>query len=196
MISYRYLYRVLLITPLIIFCQHSYAVSGNNAFSVGASGGWIDNSAGVLGYISYERMIADSIAIGGRFLTIDYTYEEEDYEEDGSGTGAEVTFRYFVRREGFSGFYIGGSVGYWSVEWDWTDPYDSPTSGNGKSEGVNVMATVGWRIGFGSSNVFIDPHFILGNYAGSIKESSDSTEQGDSNFGAYGGVGLILGVAF
>jgi len=195
--SVRCLNRVLLMTPLLLFYQYSYAVSGNSAINVGVSGGGDAYSFGVIGHVGYERMIADSVAIGGRFITIDYTYEDDDdYTEDGSGTGAEVTLKYFIRRQGFSGFYIGGSVGYWTVDWDWTYPYDFPTSGSGKSEGVNVMATVGWRIGFGSSNVFIDPHFILGNYAGTVKESSDSTEKGDSELGSYGGVGVSLGVVF
>jgi len=177
---------------LLSFSSNSFAVEGNNSLKAG----FLVNPIGYMLLFDYERMINDTFAVGGRVATVEYTWEEDPYEEDGSGSGIEATFRWYTKRQGFNGFYLGGSVGFWSIDWDWTDPTDSPTSGSGTSDVLNLMVNVGWKIGFGSSNWYVDPNIAIGNFFSLTTDSTYEPEEGEGGIGFYAGAGVAIGVAF
>jgi len=168
------------------------AVEGKN--TVKLTGAF--NPVGNLFMIDYERLLNDSISIGGRVATLNYEIEDGSYTEKGDGSGVEATFRWYPRSNGLNGFFLGAGLGYWETNWSWTDPYDIPTSGDGTSESVDVNFTVGWKIGFGSAPVYFEPSVIVGQYIDVTTDSSYQGDVGKTELGFYAGVGLAIGFAF
>ena len=186
------------ITSLIIICAalgfqtNSYALEGDN--SIKFTGGF--NNVGSLFLVDYERMIADQFAVGGRVGFIDYEVEDGSYTENGDGNGLEATFRWYPKADGFNGFFIGGALGFWNTDWSWTDPNDSPTRGSGSSFAFNINFNLGWKFGFGSSPVYIEPSLIAGNFFSIDTTDDTGTEEYESDLGIYAALALAIGFTF
>lgn len=176
----------------IVFLENCFAVEGNNSIKFTAA----FNPVGNILMVDYERIINDRISVGGRVARVDYEIEDGSYTEKGDGNGAEATFRWYTRGDGFNGFFLGAGLGYWETDWTWTDPYDTPTSGDGTSESVDVNFTVGWKIGFGSAPVYFEPSIIVGQYIDVTTDASYQGDVGNTELGFYAGVGLAIGFAF
>lgn len=192
----RFIQSITIAVFLLFFYNTASALEGNNSIKVGG----VFNQVGRMFQVDYERMINKRFAVGGRFATIDYDFEDGDYEEEGDGSGIEGTFRYYFAKEGFNGFYLGASVGYWAIDWKYKDIENGVnTKGDGESFALNLAGMVGWKIGFGSSNFYIDPFLMVGNY---FSVSTDNTtddgsdEDIETDLGIYAGLGLSIGLTF
>jgi hypothetical protein len=179
----------LLSIPLLVGAGHAVAQSARNAISVGAG---IHPLGTVAPVVQYERLLNDMVSIGGRFLRLDYTYDDGRYHETGDGTGGEILVHVYFRNQGFKGPYIAAGIGQFSVDWDWTDPPSNPNRGSGKTSGAEVSATFGWKIPL-TPNFFLDPSITLGNFFGSAKDSTGSKE---SQLGFYGAAMFKIGFTF
>jgi hypothetical protein len=160
-----------------------------NAISIGG-GVHPLGSAGPI--VQYEYLRGDALAIGGRYLQLSYTYDDDAYHETGDGKGIELFAHYHFRRQGYQGPYLGAALGYFDVDWDWRDPGSRPTYGSGSSKGLEVAARFGWRFPV-ASNFFIDPALVVGNFFSSAK---DDTGEKNNNLGFYGALVVNVGFTF
>ena len=167
----------------------SASAGNNNTVSFGGNA----NLVGVVGRVEYEHMIKDRFSVGARVGVLNYTYKDGSYEEDGTGNGVEFIARYYPRAQGFQGFYVGGGIGYWRTNWDYTDPEDTPSRDEGTTSAINANVTVGWKIPLGSGKVYIDPSITVGNFFGI---STDSDFDQEPELGLYAGGGVSVGFVF
>jgi hypothetical protein len=156
-------------------------------------GGFVINPVGSVLLVEYERLLNDHLSIGGRFGRLDYDYDDGSYNETGDGNGLEVMVHFYPRGEGFKGFFLSGSLGFWDVDWEWTDPNDVPTRGTGTSDTIDLAVAVGWKIPLGSEHVYLEPSLTLGNF---FSDSTETTGTQESELGFYVGAGLKVGGAF
>lgn len=137
----------------------------------------------------YERLLNDKLALGARFGSLDYEFKDGAERETGDGTGVEVLVRFYPSG-GFKGLYVGGGIGFWNVDWEWTDPTDSPGRGSGSTDSTNVNIAVGWKLG--SDKVYFEPAILIGNWLG---VSQDDTGR-ESELGFYLALSLGVGIKF
>ena len=159
------------------------------------AGGW-----GILGLdldafvraAEFETLLTNNLSIFGRVSALDYEYEESNYEEDGEGIGLGAGIRYYFSGSGLDGFYLGGSLEFWDVEYDFEE-YNS-IFGEGDLKAVNVSAEAGYRFMF-NKNMGIVPNVRLGNFFTFDEDctlNSGAACSNDSELGIY----LVLGVFF
>lgn len=159
------------------------------------AGGW-----GILGFdldafvraAEFETLLTNNLSIFGRVSALDYEYEESSYEEDGDGIGLGAGIRYYFSGSGLDGFYLGGSLEFWDVEYDFEE-YNS-IFGEGDLKAVNVSAEAGYRFMF-NKNMGIVPNARLGNFFTFDEDctlNSGAACSNDSELGIY----LVLGVFF
>jgi len=159
------------------------------------AGGW-----GILGLdldafvraAEFETLLTNNLSIFGRVSALDYEYEESSYEEDGDGIGLGAGIRYYFSGSGLDGFYLGGSLEFWDVEYDFEE-YNS-IFGEGDLKAVNVSAEAGYRFMF-NKNMGIVPNVRLGNFFTFDEDctlNSGAACSNDSELGIY----LVLGVFF
>ncbi|MFQ5585250.1 MAG: hypothetical protein ACE5GF_00260 [Thermodesulfobacteriota bacterium] len=176
----------------------SYAEGNQNAVNIGAATVII----GSVVYVEYERAINEKISLAGRVGALSY---DVDYDEDGGttnetgdGTGVVASVRFYpthdLQGNNFEGFYLGGGVGVWSVdwEWEWTHSTFATETGSGSSTALDLNFNLGWKIPLGSDRVYIDPNIALGNlFISTESKSGDSDE-----VGLYAAAGLAVGITF
>lgn len=159
------------------------------------AGGW-----GILGLdldafvraAEFETLLTNNLSILGRLSALDYEYDETGYEEDGEGIGLGAGVRYYFSGSGLDGFYLGGSLEFWDVEYDFEE-YNS-IFGEGDLKAVNVSAEAGYRFMF-NKNMGIVPNARLGNFFTFDEDctlNSGAACSNDSELGIY----LVLGVLF
>ncbi|MDY6789834.1 MAG: autotransporter domain-containing protein [Thermodesulfobacteriota bacterium] len=159
------------------------------------AGGW-----GILGLdldafvraAEFETLLTNNLSILGRVSALDYEYDETGYEEDGEGIGLGAGVRYYFSGSGLDGFYLGGSLEFWDVEYDFEE-YNS-IFGEGDLKAVNVSAEAGYRFMF-NKNMGIVPNARLGNFFTFDEDctlNSGVPCSNDSELGIY----LVLGVLF
>ncbi|NNK85592.1 MAG: autotransporter outer membrane beta-barrel domain-containing protein [Desulfobacterales bacterium] len=177
----------------VVLCPGS-SFAKDQKYAVNA-GGW-----GVLGLdleafvraVEFETLLSDNLSILGRISALDYDYDESRYEEDGDGIGLGAGVRYYFSGSGLKqGCYLGGSLEFWDVEYDFQE---YTRFGEGDLKAVNVSAEVGYHIMF-NDNIGIVPNARLGNFFTFDEDCNYSNGQscGDnSELGLY----LVLGVLF
>ena len=166
------------------------AQTARNAVSVGAG---LHPLGSAVPVVQYEYLLNDRLSIGGKYIGLEYTYDDDSYHETGDGQGAEVLVTYHFRGQGHQGPYFAAGLGYFDVDWDWKDPgTGGPQSGRGSTKGAEVSASFGWKFPLGRS-FYIDPSITAGNFFGSGKDSTGSRE---SELGAYGAVMVKVGMTF
>lgn len=170
----------------------SFAKGQKNAIN---AGGW-----GIVGLdleafvrtVEFETLLNDNLSILGRISALDYDYEESSYDEDGDGIGLGAGIRYYFSGSGLDGFYLGGSVEFWDVEYDFEEYHT--IFGEGDLKAINVSAEAGYRFMF-NENIGIVPNARLGNFFTFDEDctlNSGAACSNDSELGLY----LVLGVLF
>ena len=176
---------------LLIGAGQAAAQSSRNAISVGAG---INPLGTIAPVVQYEYLLNDMVSIGGKFLRLEYTYDDGSYHETGDGSGGEILVHVYFQNQGYKGPYLAAGIGQFNVDWEWRDPSAAPAfrAGNGKTSGAEVSATFGWKIPL-SKNFFLDPSITLGNFFGSAKDNTGSKE---SQLGFYGAAMFKFGFNF
>jgi hypothetical protein len=161
------------------------AAANEKAVTLSAGGGAGAGAAAGVFMVEYEHALTNSLSVAGRGAYLAYTYDSgDDYEEDGSGPGAQVSVKFYPGHEALHGFYFGGGLGMWSMDVDWTEDkgYIYETKGSLTTTSADVHAEVGWRIG---KRVQFVPSVQLGHFLSS-----------EIDLGAYLSVNLGIGFAF
>jgi len=165
-----------LLFSAVLLAGSGQALAQGNMNAVGA--GLALNPVASVFVVEYERLLNNHFSIGVRAGKIDYTWEDDDYEEDGDGTGFDVTARYYFRGQGFKGPYIGASVGKWSGDYSWVELNQR---GRGSWDATNVSAAFGWTFQM-TPNFSLDPSVMIGNFSSS---STATTGARNSELGGY-----------
>jgi len=163
-----------------------------NSIRVGVMAGGLTDSTAVAGTVEYERFLTDSLSLGVRLGKLSYDTEYDSYKESGDGTGVDAALTLHFGGNPPKGPYLGFHVGYWSTDWEWTDPTDNPKKGKGSSNAANVSATFGWKIPLGDS-FLLQPSLTVGDYLSSATDDTNTQEQ---ELGFYALLGLALGFSF
>lgn len=116
--------------------------------------------------IEYEHMISGSqFTVLGRGSEVDYTFDDGIYREEGKPKGVEAGVRYYFTG-GMKGFFIGGTVGYWTADWTFTSDKGTVNEalGKGDTDSVRANLDMGGRFPIGSSSVAIVPALNIGKF--------------------------------
>jgi hypothetical protein len=115
--------------------------------------------------VEYEHMLGSKIAVLGRGSEVDYKFDDGAYNEKGRPRGLDLGARFYPAG-GMHGFFVGGTVGYWTS--DWTFTHDKGTSGEyqgkGNSDSVRANVDIGGRFPIGSSSISIMPALNVGKF--------------------------------
>lgn len=178
------------------------AKSKNNSFNIGVTGLVGPDLWASVVYGEYERLLSNRFSMFGRVGQLNYEYDDGTYIEEGNGPGIDIGVRLYPRGEGMKGFFIGGTVGYWKTDWEWTDDAGTTyeTKGEGSSNAVKVDFEIGGRINLGSETISLIPSAHIGNFFGISSDCKITKGSGtcsdESELGFYGIIGLALGIAF
>lgn len=137
-------------------------------------------------YVEYEHFISDNHSFGGRAGLIGYSYEDDEYTEDGSGLGVGAFYRWYFGQKPMGGFFVGIGAEFASTTWDYNDFYTG--EGSGSSVSLAPTGQIGGRFNLGSS-FFIAPSLVTGYF---IAVSGDS----ESELGFFGGPNVVVGFRF
>jgi hypothetical protein len=113
----------------------------------------------------YERMLNSKIAVLGRISEVQYWSDDGKYKEQGRPWGVDIGARYYFTGD-MKGFFVGGTVGYWTADWTFNSSigqWDEAT-GKGTSESLRANVDIGGRFPIGSLPVSIMPAFNIGRY--------------------------------
>jgi hypothetical protein len=115
--------------------------------------------------VEYERMLGSTIAVLGRGSEVDYKFDDGKYREQGRPRGVDIGARYYPAG-GMNGFFIGGTLGYWTSDWTFTDNKgrSNEFQGKGKNDSVRANVDIGGRFPIGSSSVSIMPALNIGKF--------------------------------
>jgi hypothetical protein len=115
--------------------------------------------------VELEHMLNSKIAVLGRGSEVQYWSDDGKYLEQGRPWGVDIGARYYPAG-GMKGFFIGGTVGYWTSDWTFTDNKGrfNEVQGKGNSESLRANVDIGGRFQIGSSPVSIMPAFNFGKY--------------------------------
>lgn len=199
-----------LLGACLMFCVGIGAVSdsafaqADNSINVRGVGLLGADIAASVGFLEYERVLKDNLAVFGRIGQLSYEYDDDVYVEEGDGPGFEAGIRFYPSGEGMKGFYLGGSLGYWDTEWDWIDDQGEPyeTRGSGSSTAINATFELGGRFNLGSESVSLIPSAHIGNFFSVEDECvvtqgpATACDSGETELGLYAVVGLALGFAW
>ena len=182
------------------------APAQDNSINVGIAGMSVADLTATLPMVEYERRLGQKGSVLARLGVASYEYDDGEYIEEGDGPGLGVGYRMYPSGA-MKGFYFGGGLGLWQVDWDYVDlsyPAGSPfRSGTGDTTSINVDLEVGGRFTFGSSGVSINPGLHLGHFLG-VSDSCDSTsvpgsdcsDEIESELGVYLLLGVTVGFGF
>lgn len=147
--------------------------------------------------LEYERLVSPRISVFGRGSSLKYKFDDDNYVEDGDGTGFGVGMRFYPQR-GLKGFYIGAVVSAFDSDWTWTEK--SPVgSGKGTTKSIQWGGELGYRINLGSERVSLTPGLNFGSWLGGDDTCSNTNGtpcSKESELGFYVVVSLALGIAF
>jgi len=115
--------------------------------------------------VEYEHMIDSKIAVLGRGSELHYKFDDGAYLEDGRPRGVDIGARYYPAG-GMHGFFIGGTLGYWTADWTFTHNKGASDEylGKGTSESIRANVDIGGRFPIGSSSVSIMPALNFGKF--------------------------------
>ena len=115
--------------------------------------------------VEYEHMLDSKIAILGRGSEVDYKFDDGSYLEKGRPRGLDIGARFYPAG-GMKGFFIGGTLGYWTS--DWTFTHAKGTSGEylgkGNTDSIRANVDIGGRFPIASSPVSIMPALNIGKF--------------------------------
>ncbi len=115
--------------------------------------------------VEFEHMLDSKISVLARGSEVDYHGDDGKYLEDGKPRGVDVGARFYPAG-GMKGFFIGGTLGYWTSDWTFIHNQGKPDEwqGKGKSDSIRAHVDIGGRFPIGSSSVSIMPAFNFGKF--------------------------------
>ena len=115
--------------------------------------------------IEYEHRFSPKMAVVGRGSRVDYTSDDDDYLEDGTLKGVDIGVRYYSSGR-FQGFYTGGSLGYWTGDWTFTQHRRTPAQreGDADSHSLRLNIDLGYRFPIRDTNISLMPEVNLGKF--------------------------------
>ena len=149
-----------------------------------------ESTSGSVFLAEYERLLAPKASIFIKGGGLQYKYDESSYHEKGDGPGFDIGARFYPSGNGLKWFYVGGSMGYWDINWD-ADNYGSKRSGS--SSVFNIGVDLGVKIPLWSSNFTFNPAVQVGDFVSLSNCNSSACSRID---GAYGIIGGGFGVQF
>lgn len=202
--------KIVVVAVGVLLCLAGVAAPGaalaeDNSINFGGMGIVAPDASGSVFYGEYERLMNKNLSLFVRLGSLDYSYDDGEYTEDGDGPGIDVGVRRYSSGDGMKGFYFGGAVGIWTTDWTYTDTYYVTTSpyysGKGDSTALKVDFEIGGRIPMGSSNWSFIPSFHIGSFIGVDDECNSTSVPGadcgvESEVGIYSLLGLGFGVEF
>jgi hypothetical protein len=115
--------------------------------------------------LEYEHMLGSKIAVLGRGSEVDYKFDDGAYLEKGRPKGVDIGARFYPAG-GMNGFFIGGTLGYWTADWTFTHNKgrSDEFQGKGDSDSIRANVDIGGRFPIGSSSVSIMPALNFGKF--------------------------------
>jgi hypothetical protein len=99
---------------------HTSLAQPKSSINIGAAGLIGPNLSASSSFLEYERLLSPKMAVLVRAGMADYTYDEESYTENGKPKGIDIGARiYPLADKRAKGFFVGGSLGYWTTDWTW-----------------------------------------------------------------------------
>ncbi len=176
---------------------------GDNSVNAGfaALPGLFDTEAKVF-FVEYERKMSDLLTIVGRFGALDYDFDDGMYKESGDGFGLDAGVRFYPMSGAMKDLFIGGSLGLWWTEWDYTDLTwigSQYFMGSGESTALKAEFEVGYRFMIPNTPVAVTPSFRTGTYL-SLDDSCTTTTgwpcSSESEIGVFAVFGVSAGFQF
>lgn len=154
--------------------------------------------------IEYEHLLTPTITILGRGSGVHYRYDNRQYLEDGRLRGMDVGARYYSAG-GMQGFFVGGSLGYWTGDRTFIQYQNTPVQwqGKGNSDSIRLNFDLGDRIQIRGTNISIMPEASLGKYFSSLsceatapasRIGTPCNQKSEVNYYIF--IGMTVGVAF
>jgi len=114
--------------------------------------------------LEYERMLTPTITFLGRGSGVDYKFDDGTYREEGKPRGFDLGARVYSD-SGMKGFFIGGTLGYWTSDWTFANYQHRPDEVSGKATSNSVRANLdmGWRLPV-SSSLSVMPQMNVGRF--------------------------------
>ncbi len=139
----------------------SYAKDNAFSASVGGAAGGGGTSTVLL--LEYEHALTNNFALAGRIGNMKYTYSDDEYEEDGSGPGIQMSAKFYPGKSALNGFYFGGGLGLWQMNGDWKDDKGTrwESTGTLSTQNSEIHGELGWRIG---DQVQFTPNLQVGTF--------------------------------
>ncbi len=115
--------------------------------------------------LEYEHMLGSKIAFLGRASEVVYKSDDSVLLEEGRPKGADIGARYYPSG-GMQGLFIGGTLGYWSSDWTFTQNKGRSDEfrGTGDTDSLRANVDIGARFPIGSSSVSIMPALNIGKF--------------------------------
>jgi len=115
--------------------------------------------------VEYEHMLDSKVSVLGRGSALHYHFDDGKYLEDGRPRGADIGARYYLAGD-MKGFFIGGTLGYWTADWTFTHNKgrSNEYQGKGNTDSLRANLDIGARFLIGSSSVSIIPALNIGKF--------------------------------
>jgi hypothetical protein len=115
--------------------------------------------------VEYEHMLDSKIALLGRGSEVDYKFDDGTYFEVGRPRGVDIGARYYPAG-GMKGFFISGTLGYWTADWTFTHNKGSSDEflGKGNTDSIRANVDIGGRFPIGSPSISIMPALNVGKF--------------------------------
>ena len=138
----------------------------DNAITISAGGAIGGGGTSTLVLVEYERALTNKFALAGRIGNMKYSYSDDDYEEDGSGPGLQVSAKFYPGEDQLQGFYFGGGLGLWQMDGDSTDDKGTrwQSSKSFSTQNTEIHGELGWRIG---EDIQFSPSLQVGTFLSS-----------------------------
>ena len=141
------------------------------------------NPLGVIYAAGMEMGIGEKSSITARIGGISYYYEEDEYEEDGSGTLIGFGGRFYGDKV-MSGMYFGAGFDFVDITVDW---FDTGLYGTTEVTGIVPNIVLGYK-NILNGNVTLEPNLFLGFLSVADTEDLDTT--------VIVGLGIAVGMRF
>jgi len=187
-------------SPVIVFAELESSVN----LGFGAASRILPHCKANVAFAEYEHMLSSTLAVLGRGSGVNYKFDDGNYVEKGRLRGVDVGVRYYPSG-GMKGFFVGGALGYWKSNWQFTDEKGKTSESQGKGDFTAIRADVdfGWRFPISSSSISILPEAHIGKFfrSASCEYTAPASLVGtecskDSEIGYYAFLAVSVGIAF
>lgn len=164
--------RVALLLIAMVCMLPMMAFANEKAVTISAGGAAGGDASATVMMVEYEHALTSSFTLAGRAAYLKYTYDDNDYEEDGNGPGIQISAKFYPGDKALHGFYFGGGFGFWEMDVDWIDDKNTAyqTSGSLSTSTAEIHAELGWRIG---DKVQFTPSIQFGTFLSSKLEMAE-----------------------